>query len=67
MMKRELKEAARYDKASIDRDIREGFRRGHRWHNRFHLEMPYGFLSAPTGLCWWKGCLLYTSPSPRDS
>ena len=55
MMKRELKEAARYDKASIDRDIREGFRRGHRWHNRFHLEMPYGFLSAPSGLCWWKG------------
>ena len=32
------------------------------------LIMPYVVyhLSLPWTQWWWKGCLLYTSPSPRD-
>lgn len=44
-----------FDKAAIDAKVREGFPLRHRWHNDFHLEMPFGLVNDPNGLSWFAG------------
>ena len=44
-----------FDKEAIDAKVREGFPLQHRWHNDFHLEMPFGLVNAPNGLSWYAG------------
>ncbi len=39
-----------FDKQKIDEDVRAGFPFNHRWHNNFHLEMPFGLINDPNGL-----------------
>ena len=33
----------------------------------FHITPYVGWMNDPNGFSYYKGCLLYTSPSPRDS
>ena len=42
------------NKAEIDRKVRESLPFTHRWHNRFHLEMPFGLINDPNGLIFYK-------------
>ena len=44
----------KFDKAAIDARVREGMPFSHRWHNRFHLEMPFGLINDPNGLTYYK-------------
>lgn len=44
-----------FDKEAIDAKVREGFPLQHRWHNDFHLEMPFGLVNDPNGLSWYAG------------
>lgn len=44
-----------FDKEAIDAKVREGFPLQHRWHNDFHLEMPFGLVNDPNGLSWFEG------------
>lgn len=41
---------ATIDKQTIDAQVREKMPFSHRWHNRFHLEMPFGLINDPNGL-----------------
>lgn len=43
------------DKRAIDAKIRENFPFTHRYHNRFHLEMPFGLINDPNGLTYYDG------------
>ena len=44
-----------FDKREIDARVREGLPFRHRWHNRFHLEMPFGLINDPNGLTYFDG------------
>ena len=44
-----------FDKRAIDARLAEGFPFTHRWHNRFHLEMPFGLINDPNGLTYHNG------------
>lgn len=44
-----------FDKETIDAKVREGFPLAHRWHNDFHLEMPFGLVNDPNGISWHAG------------
>ena len=44
-----------FDKKEIDSKVREAMPFQHRWHNRFHLEMPFGLINDPNGLAYWNG------------
>ncbi len=44
-----------FDKSAIDARLAEGFPFTHRWHNRFHLEMPFGLINDPNGLTYHNG------------
>ena len=44
-----------FDKRAIDAKVREGLPFKHRWHNRFHLEMPFGLINDPNGLTYFDG------------
>ena len=44
-----------FDKQEIDTKLAEGFPFTHRWHNRFHLEMPFGLINDPNGLIYYHG------------
>lgn len=44
-----------FDKKKIDAKILQGFPFTHRWHNRFHLEMPFGLINDPNGLAFQAG------------
>ena len=44
-----------FDKEAIDAKVCEGFPLQHRWHNDFHLEMPFGLVNDPNGLSWFEG------------
>ena len=46
---------AKFDKEAIDKKIRENMPFNHRWHNRFHLEMPFGLINDPNGLAFFDG------------
>ncbi len=39
----------------IDNRLREGFPLRGRWHNGFHLEMPFGLINDPNGLTYING------------
>ena len=41
---------AEFDRAAIDQKVREALPFTHRYHNRFHLEMPFGLINDPNGL-----------------
>ena len=43
------------NKKEIDEKVRASFPMKHRWHNRFHLEMPFGLINDPNGLSFYKG------------
>ena len=45
----------KFDKKEIDAKVREGMPFAHRWHNRFHIEMPFGLINDPNGLCYYNG------------
>ena len=45
----------KFDKQAIDEQVRAGFPFEHRWHNRFHLEMPFGLINDPNGLAYSNG------------
>lgn len=45
----------KFDKQAIDAKVREGIPFEHRWHNRFHLEMPFGLINDPNGLAFHQG------------
>ena len=47
--------AERFDKEAIDEKARAGLPFSHRWHNDFHLEMPFGLINDPNGLAWYAG------------
>ena len=38
------------DKGTIDAAVRAALPFTDRWHNRFHLEMPFGLINDPNGL-----------------
>ena len=42
------------NKAEIDQKVRKSLPFTHRWHNRFHLEMPFGLINDPNGLIFYK-------------
>lgn len=44
-----------FSKAELDAKVREGLPFKHHWHNRFHLEMPFGLINDPNGLAFLKG------------
>ena len=44
-----------FDKRAIDAKLAEGFPFTHRWHNRFHLEMPFGLINDPNGMTCHNG------------
>ncbi len=44
-----------FDKQAIDAKVASGLPYQHRWHNRFHLEMPFGLINDPNGLCYANG------------
>ena len=39
-----------FDRAVINKKVREGLPFTDRYHNRFHLEMPFGLINDPNGL-----------------
>jgi len=43
------------DKQATDAKVRTGLPFSHRWHNRFHLEMPFGLINDPNGLAYFNG------------
>lgn len=43
------------DKDAIAERLLASFPLEHRWHNRFHLEMPFGLINDPNGLTYFKG------------
>ncbi|MBQ1335748.1 MAG: sucrose-6-phosphate hydrolase, partial [Selenomonadaceae bacterium] len=43
------------NKQEIDAKVKEGIPFTHRWHNRFHLEMPFGLINDPNGLAFHNG------------
>ncbi len=43
------------DKKSIDEKLQAAFPLEGRWHNRFHLEMPFGLINDPNGLTYYDG------------
>ena len=45
----------KFDKNAIDAKLAQGFPLKHRWHNRFHLEMPFGLINDPNGLTYHDG------------
>ena len=45
----------KFDKKAIDEQVRAGFPLEHRWHNKFHLEMPFGLINDPNGLAFSDG------------
>ena len=45
----------KFDKGAIDAELAQGFPLKHRWHNRFHLEMPFGLINDPNGLTYHDG------------
>ena len=45
----------KFDKKTIDAKLAKGFPLEHRWHNRFHLEMPFGLINDPNGLAYHQG------------
>lgn len=42
------------NKAEIDKKVQDALPFKHRWHNRFHLEMPFGRISNPDGLLFYQ-------------
>ena len=44
-----------FDRAAINQKVREGLPFSHRYHNRFHLEMPFGLINDPNGLACQDG------------
>ena len=44
-----------FDKKAIDAKVAAGLPFSHPWHNRFHLEMPFGLINDPNGLCYADG------------
>ena len=44
-----------FDKKKLDAKLSAAFPMTHRWHNRFHLEMPFGLINDPNGLCRYEG------------
>ncbi len=44
-----------FNKQEIDAKVRDAMPFQHRWHNRFHLEMPFGLINDPNGLAYWNG------------
>ena len=45
----------KFDKKAIDAKVAAGFPLTDRWHNRFHLEMPFGLINDPNGLTFADG------------
>lgn len=43
------------DKKEIDNKVRKGMPFQHKWHNNFHLEMPFGLINDPNGLTYLDG------------
>lgn len=44
-----------FDKKAIDKKVRGSMPFTHKWHNKFHLEMPFGLINDPNGLCCLNG------------
>lgn len=45
----------KFDKKKIDTRLALEIPFQHRWHNRFHLEMPFGLINDPNGLAYHEG------------
>ncbi len=45
----------KFDTNAIHDRLAESYPMQHRWHNRFHLEMPFGLINDPNGLAWFDG------------
>ena len=45
----------KFDKKAIDAKVAAGFPLTDRWHNRFHLEMPFGLINDPNGMTFANG------------
>lgn len=43
------------DKNRIEEKLRQGYPLSGRWHNGFHLEMPFGLINDPNGLAFFDG------------
>ncbi len=55
------------DKTAVDAEIRSMMPFEHRWHNRFHFEMPFGKLGSPCGLTVSRGIYhLFFRWNPSD-
>ena len=50
-----VKNMEQFNKKEIDEKVRASMPMEHRWHNRFHLEMPFGLINDPNGLAYWNG------------
>ena len=45
----------KFDVKAINKKIRDNIPFTHRWHNRFHIEMPFGLINDPNGLTFCDG------------
>ena len=53
---KEVPEKQEYNKKELDARLKEAVHRaGHRWRNRFHLELPFGFTGSVKGLVFFEG------------
>lgn len=45
----------KFSKEAVDKRVRENMPFTHYWHNRFHVEAPFGLISDPNGLAFCNG------------
>lgn len=45
----------KFNKATVDANVRKAIPFTHYWHNAFHIDAPFSLISDPNGLCYANG------------